>query len=369
MKEKRENAIFFLFKMLWKYSGGSHHMVLLYMSMSIAAEAVAVGVSPFLWAHIMNTVQSSGVTWENIRFLLALLVSTFIARAIFWMLHGPSRLIENANAYSVKASYKEMLLKGVMLLPLEWHSDHHSGDTFDKIEKGAHAIEDFAGETFQILHALVKLFLALAVVTSLSTSEGLVVVVFVLLGAFTTIKFDWKLIPQYKQLAHAENSISESVFDAISNITTVVILRVERLVHSAIKTSIWKPYALVKENNLLNEVKWCLVSLECTLMTIVVVAMYLYSHLSAEGTVKIGELYLLTNYLDSISELFFNFAGMFGNIVKRAARVANSEELVKDFRSESFSNHVLAPDWKVLTIRDLLFGYNTRSDFLAALPR
>ena len=37
-----------------------------------------------------------------------------------------------------------------------------------------------------------------------------------------TIRFDRVMIPHYKELNKSENQISESVFDAISNIGTVI---------------------------------------------------------------------------------------------------------------------------------------------------
>jgi len=42
--------------------------------------------------------------------------------------------------------------------------------------------------------------------------------------------FDRRLVPQYDELNDQDNSISAKVYDAISNITTVIILRIEKLI-------------------------------------------------------------------------------------------------------------------------------------------
>ena len=41
------------------------------------------------------------------------------------------------------------------------------------------------------------------------------------------LKCDVRLIAQYRQLNKMENDISAKVFDVISNVTTVIILRIE----------------------------------------------------------------------------------------------------------------------------------------------
>ena len=44
----------------------------------------------------------------------------------------------------------------------------------------------------------------------------------------TVIKFDKRLAKQYRELNKIENDISAKIFDVISNITTVIILKLER---------------------------------------------------------------------------------------------------------------------------------------------
>ena len=121
-----------------------------------------------------------------------------------------------------------------------------------------------------MIYALVQLAVSYAMLVYFSRSAAYIVFAMMCLTAWITMRFDRVLIGQYRELNHAENNISESVFDAISNITTVIILRVERLVFEAIVRKVEKPYELFKRNNRISETKWFLTSVCCAMMTALV---------------------------------------------------------------------------------------------------
>jgi ABC-type multidrug transport system fused ATPase/permease subunit len=184
--------------------------------------------------------------------------------------------------------------------------------------------------------------------------------------AWITMRFDKVLIAQYKDLNRSENDIQESVFDSISNIATVIILRVERLIFTAIMRKVRNPYDLFRRNAVLNEWKWFLTSMCCKVTIVIVLAIYFYQGMGqgrgqgrgmTEG-VLIGELYLLIQYLNKIGDLFFRFTEMYGTIVQRRAKVANAESLSNDFKEVSLTDHALPDDWDTLEVQDLSFSYD-----------
>jgi ABC-type multidrug transport system fused ATPase/permease subunit len=173
--------------------------------------------------------------------------------------------------------------------------------------------------------------------------------------------FDRVTAPQYKELSLAENRITESTFDAISNITTVIILRVDRLVFKGIVHEVEKPYDLFKRNNLLNEMKWWLTSMCCSVMFCVVLCLYAWQHLGAGKGMMMSSVFLLIRYLDTINEVFFNFTDRYSSINRKAGRVWGAEVLAWDFTSGGMVNHVLPKAWKKMEIRGLNFSYHADS--------
>jgi ABC-type multidrug transport system fused ATPase/permease subunit len=123
--------------------------------MLIIANSITLICQPLVMAKIMDLIQKQGITATNFRVLVGLLMLTLLIELIFWAIHGPARCIERCNAFKARANYRRHLLKGVMTLPMEWHVDHHSGDTIDKIEKGTNGLFSFSEDSFEVIYGMV----------------------------------------------------------------------------------------------------------------------------------------------------------------------------------------------------------------------
>jgi ATP-binding cassette subfamily B protein len=356
------NPLVYLFSQMWRYSAGNRHIVVLYFLMYIVAGAASLFGFPWVWATLIDIVQKQGITAANLHHVLLFLLFPLTIQLVFWAIHGPARVLENTNAFKVRANYRKYLLKGIMTLPMEWQTSHHSGDIVDKVEKGTRAMYEFSSQSFEVIYALLQFVVSFAVLAWFSSSSGFAMLGMVVLAISVTLRFDRILVAHYKDLNRAENAVSESVFDAISNISTIIILRVEQLVFTAIGHKIDSPIQLFRKNNRLNEVKWFLTNMCSTGTTVIVLAFYFIKHVHDPQGVLAGSVYLLINYLDKLGTFFFKFAGLYGEILQRRARVMNAEELTMDFQDESFADHILPADWKHLVIRNLWFSYSSQAD-------
>ncbi len=304
MYEERQNPLRYLFSKTWRYSEGNRKNVVWYWIMFIIANTIYLLCQPILMAKIMDVAQKQGVTKSNLAVLYGLLGLTLVVELAFWSIHGPARCIERNNAFKARMNYRRFLLKGVMTLPMEWHVEHHSGDTIDKIEKGTNALYQFSEDSYEVIYSIVQLVISYCVLAYFSHPAAYIVLVMLLVSAWITMRFDRIMLAQYKELNRAENQISENVFDAVSNISTVIILRVERLVFNAIMRKVEKPYELFRNNQRLNELKWGLTNICCTVMTIIVLGVYFWQNIGITQTAVVMSLYLLIKYLERVSDIF-----------------------------------------------------------------
>jgi ABC-type multidrug transport system fused ATPase/permease subunit len=140
-------------------------------------------------------------------------------------------------------------------------------------------------------------------------------------------------------------------------VTTVIILRVESLVFKAIEVSIGKSYAQYMMTARVNEWKWFTASVLGRMASVSVIAIYLVRALSA-SSVMIGNIFILYGYVDKIRGVFFQFAYMYNDIIRYRARVANAEELSKDFREPlNAKKNRLPKSWAALAVKNLSFTY------------
>ncbi len=353
------NPIVYLTRKMWKYSEGNRQNVVLYFSLFACANAVYF-FEPLVIAKVLNIIQERGVTGESVPALAFFLVIFFLLRPGFCPFLRPARIVEMKNAFLVRANYKKYLLDGVMTFPMEWHTDHHSGDTIDKIEKGTRALYDYSGDTFQVIESVMRLAGSYFALVYFNFHAAYIVLFMVVATIFMITRFDRVLIRQYRTLYGAENKISEKIFDAVSNITTVVILRIEKMVSSSIYKRIMEPFKLFTANKKINEVKWFLASMASTAMTVLVLGSYFYVNFRLGAAILVGTVYALYGYVDRISGLFFRFAYLYGDIVQQKAAVMNAEEISNDFRAASRVRQLdLDSNWRELKIDSLKFSYHT----------
>ena len=351
------NPILYLWKKAWQFSKGNRPQVVLFIAFFIVANIIAL-LQPLIVAKILSTVQEQGITKENFHSFL-FLISLFILQTIaFWMFHGPARVIETRNAFLVRANYKQYLLRGTLSLPMAWHTDHHSGDTIDKIEKGSRALFDFSENGFQIIQATVR-FIGSIVALALFSFNTLFVILFTTIIAIRIIiRFDRAIVPKYRELNSAENKISAKIYDGISNISTVIILRAESLLESDIAKSIRRPFELFVHTTKLNEWKWFMASIASSATSFFVLGLYAFSTLRSGEAILIGTLYALYSYTDRINDIFYTFAYLYSDTVRWRTSLENAEELSKQFKKQSSGKQHELHHWRTCSISGLHFSYH-----------
>ncbi|HLD18262.1 MAG TPA: ABC transporter ATP-binding protein [Patescibacteria group bacterium] len=356
----RNNPVLYLSWKLWKYSKGNQQRVVFYFILFLLAGLVEL-VDPFLVAKIFNTIQEHGLVPSNLPYLIFLFALFLLTGPVFWLFHGPARVIENRNAFLASAHYKKFLLDGTMSLPSAWHVDHHSGDTIDKIGKGTQALYEYGSRTYEVINSVVRLIGSYFILAYFNIHAAYIVVL-LMIGTFGLVMaFDRVLIRQYKDLNRMGNETAAKIFDIISNIGTIITLRVEQLASKALRKKILAPFPLYVHNVRVSETKWFLVSQCSTLMTLFVLASYVALQLHLGVEILIGTLYLLYGYLQNISQIFFRFTYLYGDIVQQKTAVLNSEELATSFKVvPSRKNRFrLSARWKTIGIRSLQFSYHS----------
>lgn len=355
-----QNPVLYLAQQMWRYSKGRRHVVLLFFGMFTSSNVISF-LEPLIVARLLNIIQEQGITEQSMP-AIVFTIGLFLAQEIaFWLFHGPARVIEISNSFWVRKNFKEYLLKGTMDLPADWHANHHSGDTIDKIEKASNSLFTFSNHTFEILDVIIRLVSSYIALTYFNIHSSYIVLFMVIATVTIVLKFDSVLRKQYRELYKAENTISAKVYDIISNITTVIILRIEKLVLTSIVKKIIHMFPLFKRNNQVNEVKWFLVSLSTAIMTCLVLFTYIYPHYAAGTTIMAGSLYILYGYVQRISEVFYRFAYMYNDIVRQQAAVQNIEPIIQEFDQKKKVREVAFPKkWGTLDIHDLRFSYHTK---------
>jgi len=249
-------------------------------------------------------------------------------------------------------------MQGVLDLDLAWHSDRDSGDTIDKINKASEGLYEYSKDTFQIISTIVGFIGTIVALIYFNPSIALGTFAFMMVGFVVINLFDRRLVPQYTQLNVYENKILAKVFDVLSNVTSIIVLKIKNEAIKSIEHSQLASKPLYYWNVVLNEWKWFTGSIFFELIVIVPIIAYLAVTLKTGAALQIGTISALYLYLSRFNDVFFTFTYLYEKIIRQKAKVKNVMDIETIFPNQ-IQQAKRCIYKKQLDITHLSFNYQT----------
>lgn len=200
---------------------------------------------------------------------------------VSWIFHGNSRVWEQKLQFRTETVYKMYLFQAVTSFGIPWHTDHHSGETIDKIAKAVSGLHDFSGNMFMYLGTFVSLigsFIALILIWPLAA----LILPIMAAAIFLIIwRFDIRIVDLIKQRNKKEHKVTSLVYDYLSNIKTIITLRFVERTWTVVRDKIQETYPLFKRQVLTNEWKWFIVNMILALTIGIMVGWYAHIQIAA----------------------------------------------------------------------------------------
>ncbi|MBI3632422.1 MAG: ABC transporter ATP-binding protein [Candidatus Vogelbacteria bacterium] len=282
---------------------------------------------------------------------------------LFWAFHGPSRLIERKNAFLVRHNFRRDLLSKVIDLPIEWHKNHHSGHTIDKVNQAADDLHDFAGSIFQIVENSVRLFGATIILLFFDYRASIIALSVTILAIIMMTEFDVKLRRMMLERNKFKNHMAAAIQDYITNIYTIITLKLKSRVMREVEDRSWAFNDINTKINRVSEIKWFSVSMMISVMVAGIIILNTQESIAATGTVALGTLFILYRYLNGVGETFYNFAWRYGEILREHASILSTQAIIDEHNKLSPAKKASLPiRWKYLEIKNVNFTYSREED-------
>jgi len=248
-----KNPYFSLIASVWHYGKPWRKtIVVCYFAFTLAQ--IALSLTPYTFGRAIGVLQnfSPGRLQEVVFWLAAGVVVTLI----FWLFHGPARVIERRVALHIQQNLRLHLYQELTRMPLGWHQNHHSGNIITRLNRAAIAIYKFSESQFIYIQSIVRFIVSVGFLLWISIPVGLITLVASVLITLTVILFDKKLIPLYDEQNEIDNHVGAVLFDYISNMTTVITLRLGQLTYNNLYKRMMGVWPYFSKDAVLNEVKW-----------------------------------------------------------------------------------------------------------------
>src|SRR4051812_9244827 len=247
------NPYLSLLKTAWQYARRERRRYVLVYALFVASNII-IAMNPLLFGWFVDALQHKG---SNVMSHAWMYAGGFLGlRLLEWCFHGPARVMERQLAFNLSRNFLNELYHQILHLPVQWHQDHHSGATINRLRKAYEALKEFFQNGFIYMHALGKFFFSFAAMLYFSPLFG---GIGILLGIFTIwviFKFDKPFIKSLEEVNEHEHVASSTLFDSLSNIITVITLRLEKRIEASFMGKIANIFPPFRRNVIINEWKW-----------------------------------------------------------------------------------------------------------------
>lgn len=348
-----KNPYFSLLGTAWKYARGEKKRFTMVYGMFAIANII-IAMNPLLYGWFIDALQTNG----DVMTCAFIYGGSFLGlRLLEWCFHGPARVMERELAFNLSRNFVGDLYHRVLHLPVNWHQDHHSGSTINRIRKGYESLKEFFQHGFVFLHAFGKFFFSFAAMLYFSPLFGSIAILLGLFTIWVIFKFDKPFIKSLKEVNESEHAVSSTLFDSLSNIITVITLRLEKRMEISFLSKVKNVFPPFSKNVSINEWKWFTAQMLVGLIYTVIVVGYVYQHWQPGQTFLIGGLVTLLVYVNQFTSVFNDIAYQYTKIVQYNTDVQMAMTISKAYDQEHRpeSLETLPGNWNSLEIGNLNF--------------
>ena len=358
-----KNPYFDLIRTVWHYGAPWRKSIVGYYLSYIVAQS-ALGLSPYAFGRTIDVLQNFQPNrLPEVIFWLLVGVGVML---IFWIFHGPARVIERNVALKIQQTYRLNLYEQLARLPLSWHQDHHSGNVITRLNRAAVALRQFAESQFIYIETIVKFLVSIGFLLWLSVPVGILSLLASSIVAYVVILFDRKLIPLYDAENEIDNHVGAVLFDYVNNMTTILTLRLGELTHNNLSQRMRTVWPFFRKDSVLNETKWFVMMMSLSIVQAILLIGYIIHTLHATGAIMIGLVVMIFRYQWDLSTVFYDLSVHYSELVRMDTDIKGMQPILSDIKKLAHlpKGAATARQWHTFQIKELTFHHLGKSEHI-----
>lgn len=350
-----KNPYFEMVVTAWRFADGRRIQFVLVFFLFFMANIVAM-LEPLIFALFLNELQTNPGEYRS---ALTLLVAYPILELAFWIFHGTGRVIERVTTYHIVKNYRTEVFKVLSSMPLKWHKDNHSGSLMSRIQKSAQALSNFSDDSYMYIETIVRFFAGLTALFVISWLSGVIGLVCGIVTVLIIFRFDKVLVAYLKKINERWHFYDAVYYDYVTNMRTVITLRLEKLAQSETLKNCQKVFAVWNKNAKLNELKWFTLSMVLAVLTFGILFLYVLQHVWSGEMILVGTLVALFQYVERFKQVFYDVAWKYDQLIHYRTDIASMDPIWKAYAALDHSKEAskIPERWERIEVADLHFRY------------
>jgi len=262
-------------------------------------------------------------------------------------------------AFNISQNFLQELYFKAVHLPVQWHQDNHSGATINRIRKAYEALKKFFAHGYEYMHASAKFIFSFGAMLYFAPLVGLVALLLGLGIVLVIFLFDKPYIATLKEVNEKEHTLSSTLFDSLSNIITVITLRLESRMENIVMQRVDDILPPYKRNVRINEWKWFVVDMLVGVIYAIILIGYIYQNYVPNEIFLIGGLVTLMAYV--------HIAWMYTDIVNYDTDVKTAMNIINAYDALKTDTEIapLPKNWQQIKINNLNFLHHKDNTAIA----
>ncbi|MBA4167990.1 MAG: ABC transporter ATP-binding protein, partial [Chitinophagaceae bacterium] len=356
-----KNPYISLLRTGWKYAQSERKKYVTVYAMFICANVI-FSMNPLLFGWFIGKLEKDSS--HILKYTLVYACSYLGLKLAEWSFHGPARVMERTLAFHLSRNFLQEKFNQTLHLPAKWHQDHHSGATINRIRKSYDALKDFFDKGFIYLYTLTKFTFSVIAILYFSPVFGSIALGLGMLIIFIISRFDKPFVKTLNEVNEKEHDVTSNLFDSLSNIRTVITLRLENSMEKGLLRKVGLLFRPFRKNVVINEKKWFVADIMITLIYCVLVAGYVYQHWQPGKVFYIAGLVTLLGYVNQFTSVFQNVAAQYTEVVQFNTNVQNASNITEAYQLQhrpDMPQHLPAK-WRNIDICKLNFSHRASYD-------
>jgi ABC-type multidrug transport system fused ATPase/permease subunit len=355
------NPYLSLLSTAWRYARNERKKYLLVYGMFVLAN-LTWSLNPLLFGWFVARLQLD--TTHVWHYVLLYAAGYIGIKFVQWCFHGPARIMERTLAFHLSRNFLQERYHQVLHLPVKWQQDHHSGSTINRVRKAYESLREFFDRGFMYLYAITKFVISVVAILWFSPFYGGLAVTIGMGTVFVISKFDKPFIKAIDEVNEKEHVVSATLFDSLSNIMTVITLRLERSMETGLMNKVMQIFRPFRKSAIINEWKWFCAEMLIVSIYAVIAIGYVHQHWVPGKLFLIGGLVTLLAYVNTFTSVFQDIAWMYTDIVTYNTNVQTASVISEAYAQQHRADRPdgLPTGWDRLHISNLSFSYHQTYD-------